>query len=202
MVSAVVTFGMVFLLLTSGRIYEGIKKLIQLIVDSVLKIANACGLKISKKERKIHVSRQFKTIFKDIKKVKKSKENNKLKPSINLFALILLLISGSLIIINLEQVSGNAISKFLFECNIFPTLIQTQRNLDMTFTAILFSCLTFSLSKLLSQWKETSKYRKAKKEMREKEAALKNLTAKELLDAAKAKDVANYDRLIKQNTKE
>ena len=125
MVSAVVTFGMIFLLLASGRIYEGIKKLITLIVDILLKIANFCGLSISKTERRIPTSKEFKKTFKDIKVVKKSKENNKIKPSINLFALILLIISVTLIICNLEIVSGNAISIWLFEINPVPMLIAT-----------------------------------------------------------------------------
>lgn len=125
MVSAVVTFGMIFLLLASGRIYEGIKKLITLIVDILLKIANFCGLGISKTERRIHTSREFKKTFKDIKIVKKSKENNKIKPSINLFALLLLITSVTLIICNLDAISGNAISIWLFEINPVPMLIKS-----------------------------------------------------------------------------
>lgn len=197
MVSAVVTFGMIFLLLASGRIYEGIKKLITLIVDILLKIANFCGLGISKTERRIHTSKEFKKTFKDIKVVKKSKENNKIKPSINLFALILLMISVTLIICNLEVVSGNAISIWLFDINPVPMLIATQRNMDMTFTAILFSFVTFSISKLLSQWKDTKKYRDAKKQMKQKKHLTRIMTSKDLLDVAKMKDRENYDRLIK-----
>lgn len=202
MVSAVVTFGMIFLLLASGRIYEGIKRLITLTVDILLKIVNFCGLGISKSERKIHTSKEFKKTFKDIRIVKKSKENNKIKPSINLFALILLIISVTLIICNLEIVSGNAISIWLFKINPVPTLIISQRNMDMTFTAILFSFVTFSISKLINQWKETKKYREAKKQMRQKKHLIKLMTSKDLLNAAKMKDKKNYDRLIKHNAEE
>lgn len=199
MVSAVVTFGMIFLLLASGRIYEGIKKLITLIVDILLKIANLCGLSISKTERRIHTSKEFKKTFKDIKIVKKSKENNKIKPSINLFALILLLISVTLIVCNLDAVSGNAISIWLYEINPVPMLIKSQRNMDMTFTAILFSFVTFSISKLLNQWKETKKYRDAKKHMKQKKHLTQLMTSKDLLDAAKMKSKENYERLIKHD---
>ena len=199
MVSAVVTFGMIFLLLASGRIYEGIKRLITLIVDILLKIANFCGLGISKTERRIHTSKEFKKTFKDIKVVKKSKENNKIKPSINLFALILLITSITLIICNLEIVSGNAISILLFEINPFPMFITSQRNMDMTFTAILFSFVTFSISKLLNQWKETKKYRDAKNQMKQKKHLTRIMTSKDLLDAAKMKDKENYERLIKHD---
>ena len=202
MVSAVVTFSMIFLLISSGRIFEGVKRLIQLLVDIFLKIANICGLKISKTERRIHTSRQFKNTFKDIKIVKKSKQNNKLKPSINLFALILLITSVTLIICNLETVSGNAISIWLFDNNIFPQFILSQRNMDMTFTAILFSVVTFSISKLLTQWKDTKNYRKAKLEMKKQEKVLKNISSKDLLDLAKAKDLERYDKLIKKKEEE
>ena len=57
MVSAVVTFGMIFLLISSGRIFDGVKRLIQLFIDIFLKIGNACGLQISKTEKRIHVTR-------------------------------------------------------------------------------------------------------------------------------------------------
>ena len=198
MVSAIVTFSMIFLLLASGRIYEGIRRLIALIVDICLKIANFFGLQLSRYEKRIHVSKDFKNTFKDIKIVRKSKQNSKLKKSINLFALICLILSVALIICNLEIVSGNAISIWLFENNPIPILITSQRNMDMTFTAILFSFVTFSISKLLNQWKETANYRKAKREMKKKEYLLRQMSSKDLLDIAKAKDLANYDRLIYQ----
>ena len=52
--------------------------------------------------------------------MKKSKQNNKLKPSINIFALLLFIVAVTLIICNLEAVSGNAISIWLFDNNPFP----------------------------------------------------------------------------------
>ena len=198
MVSAIVTFSMIFLLLASGRIYEGIRRLIALIVDICLKIANFFGLQLSRYEKRIYVSKEFKNTYKDIKIVRRSKQNSKLKKSINLFALICLIISVALITCNLEIVSGNAISIWLFENNPIPILITSQRNMDMTFTAILFSFVTFSISKLLSQWRETANYRKAKREMRKKEYLLRKMSSKDLLDIAKSKDLANYDRLIYQ----
>lgn len=198
MISAVVTFGMIFLLLSSGRIYEGVKKLITLITDIILKLLNIFGLKLSRTQRRVFVSRKFKQTFKDIRIVKKSKQNTKMKPSINIFALILLIISVGLIVANLYVVSGNVVSTWLFEVNPIPQVITTQRNMDMTFTAVIFSLVTFSLSKLLNQWKDTAKYRKAKREMKKRDLALKHMSAKELLDAAKAKDLENYERLIKR----
>ena len=60
--------------------------------------------------------------------------------------------------------------------------------MDTTFTAVMFSILSFSFSKLLTQWKETSCFRKAKREMNLKKKALETMSSKELLDAAKLKD--------------
>ena len=72
----------------------------------------------------------------------------------------------------------------------------------MTFTAILFSIVTFSISKLLTQWKETKKDRKAKLEMKKQEKVLKNISSKDLLDLAKAKDLERYNKLIKKKEEE
>lgn len=202
MVSAVITFGMIFLLISSGRIFEGVKRLIQLFIDIFLKIGSACGLRIRKTEKRIHVTRQFKNTFKDIRVVKKSKQNNKLKPSINLFALILLLSSITLIICNLEVVTGNAISIWLFDHNPFPQFITSQRNMDMTFTASLFSIVTFSISKLINQWKETKKDRKARREVKKQKKVLKNISSRDLLDIAKSKDLERYNQLIKKEEEE
>lgn len=188
---------MIFLLIMSGRIYEALKYLIKLITNILLKIANLCGIKIDQSEKRIHVSKEFKKTFQDIKVVKKSKQNNKIKPSINLIAAILLVISVTLIIANLEVVSGNAISTWLFDHNLIPGIISSQRNMDMTFTSILFSTVTFSISKILAQWKETGKYRKAKREMRKKQYLLKTMTAKDLLDIVKEKDLINYNETVK-----
>lgn len=101
MISIVVSFLMILLFLISGKIVEGIKRLLMLIVDILLKLLNLFGIRINTRERHIKTSRLFKQTFKDIKIVKQSKENNKMKPSINLFALIMFLFSLIAIIVNL-----------------------------------------------------------------------------------------------------
>ena len=199
MISAIVSFGMIVLLFLSGRIYESVIRLLMLFVDIFLKILNLFGIHINTKERKIKTSRKFKQTFKDIKVVKKSKENNKIKPSINIIALVLLVLSITIVVINLNVVSGNFITAWLFAHNPLPSFIPTQESMDVTLTAILFSIIAFSISKLISQWKETAKFRKARREMRNREKVLCNMSAKELLDAAKIKDKDGYDRLIKHN---
>ena len=123
MVSAIVTFGMIFLLVISGRLYEAVRRFVSLIVSIFFKIANLFGIQVSKTEVKIFVSKNFLDTFEDIRVVKKSKQNNKLKSSINIFALILLILSAALIALNLDVLTGNIISKWLFENNPLPWLI-------------------------------------------------------------------------------
>ena len=198
MVSIIVSFGMILLLFLSGRIYESIKRLLMLITDVILKSLNIFGIKINTKEYRIKTSYEFKQTFKDIKIVKKSKENKKIKPSINLIALIMLLISIVTVIINLNIVSGNIISVWLFEHNLFPLFIKSQESMDATLTAILFSVIAFSISKLINQWKETAKFRNAKKEMCKREKLLCKMSAKELLDIVKQKDLDGYMSHLKE----
>lgn len=188
---------MIVLLFLSGRIYESIKRLLVLFIDILLKILNLFGIHIDTKEQRISTSKRFKQTFKDIRVVKKSKENNKLKPSINPIALILLLSSIAIVIINLGSVSGNAISSWLFEHNPFPFFIKSQENMDVTLTAILFSIIAFSISKLINQWKATAKFRVARKQMKKKDEVLCMMSAKELLDAAKKKDADGYEQHLK-----
>ena len=169
-----------------------------LITDMVLKLLNVIGIKINTKEYRIKTSHEFKQTFKDIKIVKKSKENKKIKPSINLIALIMLIISISIVIINLNIVSGNIISIWLFKHNLFPLFIKSQESMDVTLTAILFSIIAFSISKLINQWKETAKFRDAKREMCKREKLLYKMSAKELLDIVKQKDLDGYVSHLKE----
>lgn len=136
--------------------------------------------------------------------MKRSKQNQKFKSSINFISLILIIFSLSLIIINLDSISGNVISKWIFNLEINNTriapylFIKTQKDMDITFTAIMFSVLSFSASRLVSQWKETSETRKAKKDIKLKEKVLNSITSKELLDAAKNKDEEKYNKLVEK----
>ena len=73
MINACVTFILIILFFLSGRIFESIKRLLALILDIGLKILNLFGIQISRREIKLHTSRQFRNTFKDIKIVKKSR---------------------------------------------------------------------------------------------------------------------------------
>lgn len=197
MVNALVTLVMIALFFLSGRIYESIKRLLMLIVDIFLKILNLFGIQIDRKERRLRVPKEFRNTFKDIRVVKISKENNKLKPSINIVALVALILSLTLIIVNLNAVSGGIVTKYLYSLSWVQAIIPSEQSVDVTLTAVAFSCLSFAISKLISQWNETRKYRKAKKEMHLRNKVLHNMSSKDLLTAAKMKDEENLSQVMK-----
>lgn len=196
-----VTFLCAIFFLLSGRLIQFVKRIIQIIVEIFLRILNLLGIKIRRGENRLKTSPLFKQTYKDITVVKRSKQNQKAKPSINFISLLLIIISLSLIIINLDSISGNIISKWIFNLEINNTrvapylFIKNQKDMDITFTAIMFSVLSFSASKLVSQWKDTAQFRKAKKEMKMKKNAISLMSSKELLDAAKIKDTQKYEEL-------
>ena len=63
------------------------------------------------------------------------------------------------------------------------------------YTAALFSVLSFSLSKLLTRWKETKQKRKEAKELKIKKKAIELMSSKELVDEAKKKDIKKEEEL-------
>lgn len=198
MLNLTITLICALFFLFSGSLIQFIKRVFCIILEIFFKFLNILGIKINRIEGRVRVSKEFKQTFPDIKIVRRSNKNNKIKPSINLISLLLFIISLSLIIINLEVVSNNIVSKWLYNLEIKninianKLFISSQKDMDIVFTAVLFSTISFSASKLISQWKETAKFRQAKKEMRLKRAAINLMTSKELLDAAKNKDKENY----------
>lgn len=202
-----VTFLCAIFFLLSGRLIQFVKRIIQIIVEIFLRILNLLGIKIRRGENRLKTSPLFKQTYKDITVVKRSKQNQKVKSSINFISLLLIILSLSLIIINLDSISGNIISKWIFNLEINNTrvalylFIKNQKDMDITFTAIMFSVLSFSASKLVSQWKDTAQFRKAKKEMKMKRNAISLMSSKELLDAAKIKDTQKYEELSSKEEK-
>ena len=205
MLNLTITLICALFFLVTGSLIQFIKRIFYIISTLSLKFLNLLGIKINTTERKIKVSKEFKETFPDIRIVKKSKQNIKTKHSINLIALILFIISLILIIINLNVVSDNIVSKWLYGLYIKDVravniiFIESQKDMDIVFTAIMFSIVSFSASKLISQWKETAKFRQAKKEMKLKQTAINLMTSKELLDAARNKDTIHYQALKKED---
>ena len=205
MLNLAITLICALFFLLSGSLIQCLKRILYIIIALFLKFLSLLGIKINKFEGRVKISKEFKQAFPDIRIVKKSKQNLKTKPSINILFLILLIISLSLIIINLNIVSGNIVSKWIYSIYIADTqlvsllFISSQKDMDIVFTAVVFSILSFSSSKLLSQWKETAKFRQAKKEMKLKQKAINLMTSKELLDAARDKDSTHYKALKKED---
>ena len=196
MISILATMSLIVLLFLTGKIFESVKRFLVLLVDIFLKILNLLGIKVNVSEKRVHTSKKFKNTFKgDIKVVKESKQNNKIIPSINVFALIILVVCIALVVINIyyEQL----ISTYLYE-NIpnINYIFNSVSKMDTTFTATMFSVMAFSISKLLAQWKATKVYRQAKREMKLKSIVISKMTSKELLDAAKQKDRDKFNQMM------
>ena len=136
------------------------------VVDIFLRILSACGVHFKTSERTLSTSKEFKDTFKEIKIVKKSKENVKLKPSINIFALVTFVVSLALVILNLEALTGNYVTEWLYTDTFLHRFVETKASIDVMYTAIIFSVMSFSLSKLASQWKDTRHIRVTRREIK------------------------------------
>ena len=130
-----------------------------------------------------------------MKTVRKSKENSNFKPSINIGALLALILSIGVLIINLNQVSEGIITEYLYSISWVNSIIPSKQGVDAIVTSAMISSISFAISKLLSQWKETKKYRCLKRQLKLKKEAISILSSKELLDAAKRKDQENFNNL-------
>ena len=60
--------------------------------------------------------------------------------------------------------------------------------MNVYYTAILFSGISFAVTKLLARWKETKQQRIENKQAKIKAEAIKIMSSKELVDSAKKKD--------------
>lgn len=195
--SIATTFLLIIVLFATGKIFEAIKRFLVLLLDIVFKILNLFGFQINVREPIVRTSKVFNKTFKDIRVVKKSKHNNKITPSINIFALIIFVLSVFAVVSNLMD--NGWISAWLYNRRFLDFIIKTQENMDTTFIAVMFSVISFSLSKLIHQWRDASKYRKAKKEMKQKNRVLSKMSSKELLDVAKQKDVSKVEELKEEH---
>ncbi|WP_300924508.1 hypothetical protein [uncultured Clostridium sp.] len=110
MVNTLITVLCVVVFFLLGQITQAFKKLISLTTKLFLKILNLFGIRLYKREKHLKQSDQFKETYKDIKVVKLSKKNIKQKSSIDYVGLSILLIAIVLFVVNLDSISGNAIS--------------------------------------------------------------------------------------------
>ena len=191
-----ITLIMIFLFFFQGRIFESFRRIISLIVELIFKFLNLLGIKVNKKGHKLKTSKNFKNTFKEIKMVRESKENLKIKSSINWVAFVILVLSLIAIVINLKY---GTITNYLYSIKKLRDVFFSKQRIDTMVTAITFSFTSLSLSKLMSQWKDTKKYRVAKREMRERQRLLKGMSSKDLLTIAKAKDEENLKEALKED---
>lgn len=175
-----------------GLSLKALKKVVSTIVSFLCSLLNKIGIKINYGERNLKVDKNVFRDYKEIKEVKRGALGMKKKRSVNVFALLLLFISGALIIANLKVVSNNAITNWLQSviCQIgVSESIISAVDMNTIYTASVFSVLSFSLTKLLTQWKETAEIRKEKKHQKRKQALLKEMTSQELIEEAEKKDM-------------
>ena len=197
MIQIITTILLAFTLISFGQITQALKKLVGMITKNFLKLINAFGIKIERKEHSVKVSQEFKDTYKDIRKVKLSKKNIKQKSSIDWKYFVLLLVSLILVGVNFAAVSGNAISNWVFTTISWTKLVKTPTDMNTMYTAVMFSIISFSFSKLMFRWKETKQQRIESKQAKIKMEALGYMSSKELLDNAKKKDEEKRKELEK-----
>ena len=190
-VNIIVSSILIALFFMLGNGTQAIKKILTVLTNICLKILSVFGIKINRKEKQVKVSEEFKKSYGDIRIVKLSKKNIKQKSSIDWFYLIVFLIAVVLVVVNLKWVTGNAISNWIYSW----LHIMDEVSINTFYTAILFSIISFSLSKLFQRWKETKQQRVERKQALMKLKAVKLMSSKELLDEAKKKDEKKYKEL-------
>lgn len=197
MIQIITTILLALTLISFGQITQALKKLVGMITKNFLKLINAFGIKIETKEQGVKVSQEFKDTYKDIRKVKLSKKNIKQKSSIDWKYFVLLLVGLILVGVNFAAVSGNAISNWVFTIISWTKLVKTPTDMNTMYTAVMFSIISFSFSKLMFRWKETKQQRIESKQAKIKMVALGYMSSKELLDNAKKKDEEKRKELEK-----
>ena len=144
--SIATTLLLITVLFATGKIFEAVRRFLVLLLSIVFKILNLFGFQINVREPIVRTSKVFNRAFKDIRVVKKSKHNNRITPSINAFALIIFVISVFAVVSNL--MNNGWISNFLYNKGFLKAIIKTQDDMDTTFIAVMFSVISFSLSKM------------------------------------------------------
>ncbi len=188
MINVLTSILLVIVFLFFGQIIQALQRVFRLFTTVILFILNLVGIKLVQKEKEIILDKEFYEQNKDINKIMISKKNLKKKSSIDWIGVGMLLGALILFIINLQGVSDHAISNWIYNLISSWKLLS---NLDVNtfFTATIFSIISFAISRILNTWKETKELRKERKEIKLKNKAIKIMNTKELLDAARRKNV-------------
>ena len=198
MISLLLNMLLIFTFFFSGLVVQAFKKLISIFTSLILKIMSIFGIKLYNKEHSVDITDEFKNTYKEIRVVKLSKKNIKQKSSIDWINLSIFLVAGLLYILNLGAITGNAISNWIFSLIDSWGLVKTAADMNVFFTAAIFSMLTFSLGKLWARWSETKQQRIEHKQAMLKARAISIMNSKELVDAAKEKDANKLNELKKE----
>lgn len=171
-----------------GLSLKALKKVVSTIVSFICLVLDKIGINLNYRERNLKVDKSVLRDYKEIKEIKRGALGMKKKRSVNVFALLLFIISGTLIIANLQIVSGNAITNYLSQLVANIGIDIGSVDMNTVYTAAVFSVLSFSLTTLLRQWKETAMIRKEKRHQKRKKSLLAEMTSEELIEEADRKD--------------
>lgn len=196
MVAALTTILLTAGLFFSGYIIQSIKYFIKLTINILLTIISFFGVKFKTHEKSIKMSDDFKNTYKEIKVVKISNKNIKEKSSIDWVYFGVFIGTLILIISNLNIISGNIVSNWLFSVIKNWKIIKSATDMNTLYTATLFSVLSFSITRILKRWKDTKPQRKERKDNKLKDRAVKLMSSRELLKAAKTKDETKKKSLL------
>lgn len=196
MINVIVSVFLVLVFLFFGQIIQAIQRIFKIITKLSLFLLNLIGIKITQKEKIVLLDKEFYDNNKEVNKVVMSKSNLKKQSSIDWIGLSMLIISLLLFIINLQNVSGNAISNWIYS-QIAHWNLLSSIDVGTFYTATIFSVISFSITRLLNRWKETKELRRENKELRLKRKALKVMSTKELLEEARKKN-----KIILENKEE
>lgn len=146
---------------------------------------------LRKFEKEENISNEIRDVFSEIKKMKRSKENDQKISSISYFGICAIAISSLILLLNFEWTTGQLITEWV--AGLIPTI---EKDTITTFiTSISCSGITSGLSMIISQWRKASKYRKEQKINKIKEAARRELSEQELIEIVnekiKEKDIYN-----------
>ena len=177
-----------FSMFLAGFSLQTVKKLVKVIVAFICSLLNKIGIKINYRERNLRVDKVVFSDYEEIKEVKRGALGMRKKRSVNVFALILVFIAATLIVLNLKVVSNNMITNWLSDLVAKMNINIGSIDMNTIYTAAVFSVLSFGLTKLLAQWRETSSIRKEKSHQRKKKKLLAEMTSEELITEAEKKD--------------
>lgn len=177
-----------FSMFLAGFSLQTVKKLVKVIVAFICSLLNKIGIKINYRERNLRVDKVVFSDYEEIKEVKRGALGMRKKRSVNVFALILVFIAAALIVLNLKVVSNNMITNWLSDLVAKMNINIGSIDMNTIYTAAVFSVLSFGLTKLLAQWRETSSIRKEKSHQRRKKRLLAEMTSEELITEAEKKD--------------